>query len=216
MPPEYDWYFDVLSPFAYLQWKQRQRFRDRVRLRPVPVVLGAILAHWGQKGPAEIAPKRLYTYRWCQWRADRLGIPFRFPPAHPFNPLPALRLLVAAGPTAEAVDMLFDAAFRDGLDLTATEVLEDLGKQLGLDEVARRIADPAVKARLRENTERAIALGIFGVPTTIVGTELFWGEDSTEMLLAFLAERSLFDAPEMRRLATLPSGIHRRAAERAD
>ena len=58
-----DWYFDLISPFAYLQWKSRDRLAGVARLRPIPIVLGAVLGHWGQKGPAEVAPKRLHTYR---------------------------------------------------------------------------------------------------------------------------------------------------------
>ncbi|MBV9758855.1 MAG: DsbA family protein, partial [Alphaproteobacteria bacterium] len=136
------WYFDVLSPFSYLQWKTRARFGDRISLRPVPVVFGAILDHWGQKGPAEIGPKRLHLYRSCQWKGEKLGIPFRFPPAHPFNPLPALRLIVALDATEAAVDTVFDAVFKDGRDTTDPMVLDALGRSLGIDDALDRIGSP--------------------------------------------------------------------------
>jgi len=206
---EADWYFDVVSPFAYLQWKSRARFADRLHLRPVPVVLGALLGHWGQKGPAEIEPKRLHTYRMCQWRAARLGVPFRFPPAHPFNPIAALRLILALGANEEAVDAVFDAAFRHGRDISAIEVLEEIGQQLGLDGVAAAIGNTAVKQRLRENTEAAQARGVFGVPTIALRGELFWGEDATDMLLGFLDDPSLFARPEMQALGAIPVGARR-------
>ena len=91
-----DWYFDFISPFAYLQWQAVRRLPGIV---PVcrPVLLAGLLSHHGHKGPAEIPSKRLFTYRHAQWRADRAGIPMTFPPAHPFNPLAALRLCIAAG-----------------------------------------------------------------------------------------------------------------------
>jgi 2-hydroxychromene-2-carboxylate isomerase len=202
--PDCDWYFDVLSPFAYLQWKTRERFADRVRLRPVPVVLGAILGHWGQRGPAEIVPKRLHTYRTCQWRAAQLGVPFRFPPAHPFNPIAALRLIVALEARPEAVDAVFDAAFGKGRDVADPGVLEEIGRSFGLDQVGEAIARPEVKSRLRQNTDAAIARGVFGVPTIAAGNELFWGEDSLAMLLDYLADPGLFETPEMKRLEDLP------------
>lgn len=205
-----EWYFDVLSPYAYLQWKTRQRFGDRISLTPVPVVFGAILDRWGQKGPAEIAGKRLHTYRWCQWRADRLGIPFRFPPHHPFNPLPALRLIVALDASIAAVDAVFDAVFKDGLDTTDPAVLESLGRSFGIDDVPGAITAPEVKQRLRANTDAAIARGVFGVPTIALDGELFWGEDSSDMLLDFLRDRTLFATREMQRLKSLPTGIVRR------
>src|SRR6516165_7508895 len=147
--PTADWYFDVISPFAYLQWHQRIRLAGLVTLRPVPVVLGALLGHWEQKGPAEIPPKRLQTYRRCQWHAEHLGIQFRFPPAHPFNPIAALRLAVACGASEAAVDAVFGAAFGEGRDVSDMAVLEEIGRKLGIEDVAATIARPEVKAQLR-------------------------------------------------------------------
>lgn len=207
---EADWYFDVVSPFAYLQWKSRGRLLGRLHLRPVPIVLGALLTHWGQKGPAEIAPKRLHTYRICQWRAAELGVPFRFPPAHPFNPIAALRLIVALDNREDAVEAVFDAAFRDGRDISAIEVLEEIGQGLGASDVASLIGTPDVKQRLRDNTERAQARGVFGVPTVALRGELFWGEDATGMLLGFLGNPKLFKTPEMQALEAIPVGAQRK------
>ncbi len=205
----YDWYFDAISPFAYLQWKTRDRLAAHAKLRPVPIVLGALLAHWEQKGPAEIPPKRFHTYRGCQWRAARLNIPFRFPPAHPFNPIGALRLIIALGTTEAAVDAVFDAAFGTGRDISDPTVLYDIGSAFGLSDVAGAISQPDVKRQLRTNTDTAIAQGVFGVPTTIVGTEIFWGEDTTEMLAEYLTNPAFFNTPEMQRLRTLPVGVQR-------
>jgi 2-hydroxychromene-2-carboxylate isomerase len=205
----YDWYFDVISPFAYLQWKTRARLAPHAKLRPVPVVLGALLTHWEQKGPAEIPPKRFHTYRACQWRAARLNIPFRFPPAHPFNPIAALRLIIALGTTDAAVDAVFDAAFATGQDISNPAVLDEIGRAHGLTDVAAAISQADVKQQLRTNTDTAIAQGIFGVPTTLVGTEIFWGEDTTEMLLEYLANPSFFTTEEMQRLRTLPAAVQR-------
>jgi len=209
----YNWYFDVNSPFAYLQWKTRDRLAGIATLRPIPVVLGALLTHWEQKGPAEIPPKRFHTYRACQWRAEKLGIQFRFPPAHPFNPIAALRLIVALDASEEAVDVVFTAAYGEGRDISDPAVLDELGRALGLADVATAISQSSVKLRLRENTDAAIARGVFGVPTTIVNEELFWGEDTTEMLAEYLTDPALFDTPEMRRLRTLPEGVQRAPAK---
>src|SRR5581483_199016 len=97
MPTTVDWFFDVISPFAYLQLEQLDRLQAAhdIVIRPRPIVLGALLNHWGQKGPAEMAPKRVFTYRHALFRAQQLGMPFRMPPAHPFNPIKALRLTLA-------------------------------------------------------------------------------------------------------------------------
>src|SRR5262245_46260764 len=101
-----DWYFDFISPYAYIASHGLGELGE-VRIRYRPVLFAALLKIWNNKGPAEIAPKRQWTYRWCTWNASRLGIPFRFPAAHPFNPLPWLRLSIAAGNTPEAVRRIF-------------------------------------------------------------------------------------------------------------
>jgi 2-hydroxychromene-2-carboxylate isomerase len=212
--PAAGWYFDLISPFAYLQWQQREKLAGLVKLRPVPVVLGALLSHWEQKGPAEIPPKRLQTYRRCQWYAEHLGIPFRFPPAHPFNPIAALRLIVACGASEAAVDAVFGAVFGEGRDISDMAVLEEIGRKLGIEDMTAAIARPEVKAQLRANTDAAIARGVFGVPTVDVGGELFWGEDATGMLLDYLKNPALFAGAEMLRLQQLPIAAQRDTAKK--
>ena len=112
------WYFDFISPFSYLQWPRVRDLRagrpDRPAIVPVPILLGAVLDARGQKGPAEIVGKREFTYRHVLWQARRQGVALRFPPRHPFNPLHALRLCIAAGTTADAVSAIFDWIWADG------------------------------------------------------------------------------------------------------
>ncbi len=217
-PPDAEFFLDPVSPFAYLMWTRLRReglVRDGAALgvRPVPVVLGALLVHWGQLGPAEVPPKRAQTYRMCQWLAARHGIPFRFPDAHPFRSLDALRLLVALAARADAVDAVLGAVFAEGRDLARPGELEALGRALGLDDPAAAIVDPAVKQALQANTAHAIDLGVFGVPTVAVGGELFWGFDTFPMIQDFLADPALFESPEMRRLAQVAYGIPRRTPQ---
>jgi 2-hydroxychromene-2-carboxylate isomerase len=121
-----------------------------------------------------------------------------------------LRLIVALGATAASVDAVFDAVFKDGRDTTDPVVLEAIGRSFGVDDALDRIATPEVKQRLRANTDAAIARGVFGVPTAAVDGELFWGEDSSDMLIDFVQDRALFATPEMRRFQSLPTGIVRR------
>lgn len=203
------WVFDVLSPFAYLGLRDLERLPAHVELRFVPVLLAPILTHAGQLGPAEIPAKRTFTYRFVLWRARRLGLPIRFPPAHPFNPLAALRLIVAAGSDRRAVGTVLDAVFRDGRDLTDATVIADLARTLGVAEPERAVSDPAVKQRLRENTDWAIARGVFGVPTLVIGEELFWGHDAFEMALDYLADPAVFHTEQMRVIERLPVGVKR-------
>jgi len=206
------WYFDVVSPFAYLALPAVERLARR---RPVllrPVVLGAVLAHWGQRGPAEIVPKRLHTYRLCQFMAERAGVPLRFPPRHPFRSLDALRLLAALEGRLDAVRTAFDFVWAEGRDPSDPAERTALCARLGVAGFEALTAQRDAKARLRAWTEAAIAAGVFGVPTLAVGGELFWGVDAMPMAEAALDDPGLLARGEMARLAGLPVGVERKAA----
>ena len=204
------WYFDLISPFSYLHLKQFHRLPSGLEIEYVPVLFAALLKHWGHKGPAEIPPKRVYMYRQLNWLAAHFGIAFRMPPAHPFNPLQGLRLLIAAGPTRQNVETAFDMIWKEGLDLQDAANVAELGKRLQVNDVPTALSDEAVKARLKANTEEAIARGVFGVPSFAFDEVLFWGQDSLDMMLEYLKDPGLFDTPEMRRVHSLPVGIARK------
>jgi 2-hydroxychromene-2-carboxylate isomerase len=203
------WYFDFISPFAYLQWAQRAAFAGALELEPVPILFAKLLDHWGQKGPAEIAAKRTFTYQFVHWRARRAGVPLVFPPAHPFNPLAALRLCLAAGATEAAVDAIFAHVWRDGRAADTPDALAPVAAALGVADAAAATSDARVKHALRDHTERAIASGVYGVPTIALDGHLFWGEDATPMVLDYLAGRLDLGSPELRRVATLPQAAAR-------
>jgi len=203
------WYFDFISPFAYLQLRKVMAWRERLQIVPVPVAFGAILKHHGNIGPAEIAGKREWTYRFVLWQAEQSGIPLRFPPAHPFNPLAALRLCIAAGTTWDAVQAIYDHIWARGEAGTTPAELADAGRALGIDNVENATNAPEVKTQLRTNTDAAIGAGVFGVPTLRVGSELFWGNDASPMIEQWMDDPQRFSAAEYRRIETLPIGIER-------
>ena len=204
-----DWYFDFISPFAYLQWRRLRRDHADVALNPKPLLFAAILNHVGQLGPAEIPQKRRHTYRIVLWQARELGIPLHFPPAHPFNPLPALRLCLAAPDRMQAIDAIFAHLWERGLQGDSIDALADVARSLGIADPAAAIARDEVKRELLANGEEAMALGVFGVPTLRVGDELFWGNDATELALAYARDPAVLDA-EMRRVDALPEAIQRK------
>lgn len=206
------WLFDVISPFAYISLKQLPQLPPQAEVEFVPVLLGAILDHHGQLGPAEMPSKRRFTYRFALWRGRKFGIDMRMPPAHPFNPLAANRLIIAAGSTRRAVETVFDAVFHAGWDVADPKVIERLCKDLGVSGGAAALNDPEVKQKLRSNTEWAIAQGVFGVPTFLLGEEKFWGSDSFEMLLDYIRDPQSFMDADMRAIDELPIGVRRSQA----
>ncbi len=210
MSQTYDWYFDFISPFAYLQWRRLRRDYPEFSIRPKPLLFAGLLKHWGQLGPAEIPGKRIHTYRLVLWQARELNIPLRFPPAHPFNPLPALRLALAAKDIHQACDLIFRHIWEKGLAADTAEALQPVADALGIKNLADSLADTLVKQQLAKNGEHAIALNIFGVPTLVIKEQLFWGSDATAMAMQYIANPSIIDDDsEMQRINDLPEAIQR-------
>ncbi len=144
------WYFDLISPFSYLHLKQFSRLPAELEIEYVPVLFAGMLKHWENKGPAEVPPKRIYMYKQLTWLAGHLTIPFCMPPSHPFNPIHALRLLIAAGPTRQHVEAAFDMVWKEGRDLQDLKELAELARRLGVQD--SQATDETVKTRLKSNT----------------------------------------------------------------
>jgi 2-hydroxychromene-2-carboxylate isomerase len=202
-----DWYFDFVSPYAYLQLAAFPTLPDGVEVRRKPVLLGALLNRVGTLGPAEIPGKREFTYRQVLWLADRHRVPIRLPPRHPFNPLSVLRLAIALEASPAIVRRIFDFIWAEGRDPSDPSEFDALAQALEVSGAQSLIADPAVKARLRRNTDEAIAAGAWGVPTFVVDDLCFWGFDAGDMLLDHLADPSRFSTGEYSRIASLPATI---------
>ena len=203
------WVFDLISPYSYLGLQQLAQLPSGTEVALVPVLFAGLLNHHGQIGNAEIESKRRFTYRFVVWRARKMGVRLTMPPTHPFNPLSALRLVIAAGGDLRAVRTAFDFVFGQGRDVSDAAVLADLARALGIADVQAALSDPAVKQALRKNTEWAIERGVFGVPTFVVGDELFWGQDAFEMLVDYLRDPARFNDAEMNRIDQLPVGVTR-------
>jgi len=209
--PVADWYFDYVSPFAYLQFAgEFPRLRDRLAINCVPVLFAGLLNHWGQKGPAEIAPKRVFTFQFCAWWAARHGVPYILPAKHPFNPLGALRLTIALDARPDVVGEIFRFIWGEGRDVGDPGEWAALAQRLGVGDAEALVARPEVKERLRSNTERAVAAGVYGVPTLVIDGHTFWGVDATEMACDYLGDRGMFGRGELARATRLPVGAARR------
>jgi 2-hydroxychromene-2-carboxylate isomerase len=94
--------------------------------------------------------------------------------------------------------------FGEGRDITDPAVIADLARQLSVADPQAALADPAIKQRLRDNTQWACSRGVFGVPTLVIGEELFWGHDAIDMARDYLRQPQAFADPDMRAIDTLP------------
>lgn len=203
------WYFDIISPFAHLALTQLDAIRAHRQVVLKPIVFGGVLKAWGQLGPAEIAPKRVHTYRLATHTAQAMGVPFRFPPTHPFNPLAMLRLLTALDGNEAAVTTAFHLVWGEGRDANDAQVLQQVAEAAGRPEALALIGGQDVKDRLRQATEEAVAAGVFGVPSLVADGEIFWGVDAMAMALDYLADPETFRSGEMARVSALPEGLQR-------
>ena len=211
-------HFDFISPYAYLAWTQIHALAARHgrAVRPVPILFAALLDAHGHKGPAEIPPKRAYIFKDVVRTAHALGVPIGPPPAHPFNPLLALR--IASLPMEDAarrraIDALFLAVWGGkGPGVTEPGVVGALLCAAGLDGegLVRAAGEEEAKLCVRRATEGAIAAGVFGVPTVFVDGEMFWGVDALPHAEVRLRGRDPVDAAEMERWVGMPVGQARR------
>lgn len=209
-------YFDYISPYAYLAWTQIHALAARHgrRVEPIAVLFAALLNANGQKGPAEIPSKRTYMFKEALRKAHRLGVPLSMPPTHPFNPLLALR--VSSLPMDDerrraVVDAFFKATWAGGAGIEDPVSVARILSENGLDGEAL-VADAAggdAKARLRRQTDEALALGAFGVPTILVGDELFWGLDAFDIIDDHLGGRGPEATELLERWANLKASASR-------
>lgn len=219
-------YFDPISPYAHLAFERLPEALMGLShcVRYKPVLFAALLKANGQLGPAEIPGKRDWTYRQVSWLAHHHGLQLDLPTAHPFNPLPLLRLALATA-TDDApgeinryvAEQVLQHVWHGGHDAADPARLDALKAHLQ-DHMAQRHKpwpdaqwpeSDTVKQRLRANTEEALTLGLFGVPALVVDGRAFWGHDALPMLRAYLDGDTWFQSGAWEAAAALPMGVRR-------
>lgn len=199
-------YYDIISPFAYLYIKQRQRLEHKLNITPVPILLGGLLRATDNKGPGEVAAKRPHTYQFCVWQAEKLGIPLRFPEHHPFMTVTAQRLLAQEKAKWAMVERAFDYVWVEGKDPNLS--WPEFCTYLGLPAETLKPESPEVKAELIANTNQAKADGAFGVPALILNQHCFWGVDTIDWTLNYLARPGMFEETPYSYAANVPNGLN--------
>lgn len=209
-------WFDPISPYAWLAFDRLPQALEGVShvVSYRPVLFASLLKAHAHKGPAEIAPKRAWTYRQVAWLAHAQGTPLQLPQPHPFNPLALLRLALASAPAGgtpnrRVVELLFRHVWcRQGADPNEPQALAALAAAIAPQ---RDPNGDDIKAELRAATEAALAAGVFGVPSFECEGRVFWGLDALPMLRAALLGDAWFDGPAWAAAAEQPDGVRRGA-----
>jgi 2-hydroxychromene-2-carboxylate isomerase len=212
-------YFDYESPNAYLAWTELPNLAHRhgCTIEPVPVLYAGLLEAHGQLGPGEVPAKGRWMIKNLVRKAAMLKVPMNPPAFMPFNPLLALRVSLIPDERSERwalIEALFKAVWVRGLHVSEPAVVERVATEIGLAgaDLVAKAGLPEVKARLRRETDDAVALGVFGVPSMEVGGELFWGYDDFPYLELFLEGKDPVEDAQWQKWARplRPSAVRRR------
>lgn len=205
-------WLDFISPFAYLAFERLPQALEgcsyTVEYRPV--LFAGMLQHHATKGPAEVEPKRAWTFRHVHWLAQHHGIVLDTPAQHPFNPLALLRLAVACAddgrPNRRVCEAIFRHVWQGGGDANDATRLAVLQAALA---PPRDPGSVEVKADLKAFTDDAIAQDVFGVPSFGLEGRVFWGLDALPMLADALRGGTWFDGPAWAREGAPRPGLRR-------
>ena len=181
-----EFYFDFSSPYGYLGAQRIDaigaEFGRTVTWRPI--LLGVIFKATGQSPLVSQPIRGPYSARDMARSARKLGVKFALPEGFPFSSIYACRIFYwLEGQSPETAKTyaraVFNSAFAEGRIVAEPEAAVDLAVSLGQDRAAvlAGMQDPAVKERLRDETQQAMHKGVFGSPFTIVDGEPFWGND---------------------------------------
>jgi len=217
MTPTLRFYFDYISPYAYLawQWVGDMCAEHGVELEPIPVLFAGLLGHWGHLGPAEIPPKRAFVFRDAYRIASLNDVPIALPDTHPFNPLVALRvstLEVAGEQQQEVIEALWQHIWGKGISPSSPQIVAEALDKAGLDgkSLVAKTSSPEVKQALKDNTASFIEEGGFGVPGFLYEGELFWGNNQRPYIERWLKGERGYDPELLDTLIAQKFGVRRK------
>ncbi|MBX7147505.1 2-hydroxychromene-2-carboxylate isomerase [bacterium] len=212
------YYFDPISPYVHMAFHGLPAFLKRnqnVQIKYVPVLFAGLLNAHGQKGPAEIAAKRVNVMKEILRFGKILGIQMKLPPQHPYNPLTVLRILTSLGEGDECfklANIFSKASWEEGLDISDANVVRSIlmNNKYDADALLAKANDLAIKNKLKENTDKAINQNVFGVPSFVVDDEVFWGNDRLEHLELYLQGKLDIDRKLFQEMMNRPRGADRK------
>jgi 2-hydroxychromene-2-carboxylate isomerase len=186
MTKEIDFYFDFISPYSYLAHQKIKSIKN-VKFNYKPVLVGGLHNLQGITAPAFIKPKLKHMISDCDLIAKKNNFDFNWNSKFPINSLNIMRgyFSVNSSNKDQYIKTMFDAYWRDDLDISKEEILILLLEQCKIDKniFFKIIKDPVIKDKLKNATQIALEKEVFGAPTFIVNNKIFWGQDRLEFAL---------------------------------
>jgi 2-hydroxychromene-2-carboxylate isomerase len=187
MTKEIDFYFDFISPYTYLAYKKIQSLPKDIKINYKPILLGGLHNLEGITAPAFIKHKLKHMISDCNLIAKKDKSNFIWNSKFPINSLNIMRgyLFINVENKDLYLDIIFDAYWKDNLDISNEEILKTLLEKCKIETISffNGIKDTKIKDELKSITQKAHDKGIFGAPTFIVNNKIFWGQDRLEFAL---------------------------------
>ena len=187
MTKEIDFYFDFISPYAYLAHKKIQLLPKDIKINYKPILLGGLHNLEGITAPAFIKPKLKHMINDCLLIAKKNNHDFKWNSIFPINSLNIMRgcFDINLSNRDLYIETMFNAYWKYDLDISKEEILIPLLEKCKIDKdiFFKTIKDPAIKEKLKEATNNAHKKEVFGAPTFIVNNKIFWGQDRLEFAL---------------------------------
>ena len=187
MTKEIDFYFDFISPYTYLAYKKIQSLPKNIKINYKPILLGGLHNLEGITPPAFIKSKLKNMINDCDLIAKKNNFNFKWNSKFPINSLNIMRgyFCINAITQEQYLEVIFDAYWKDNLDITSEETLIPLLEICNIEtkNFLKAIKDPVIKDKLKDATKNAHQKEVFGAPTFIVNSKIFWGQDRLEFAL---------------------------------
>ena len=187
MTKEIDFYFDFISPYSYLAHKKIQSLPKNIKINYKPILLGGLHNLGGITPPAFIKHKLNNMINDCNLIAKKNKFDFTWNSKFPLNSLYIMRGYLCINSDIRNLygSIIFEAYWKDNLDISNEQILTDLLKKYKIDVINffRTIKDQKIKDELKNVTREAHDKGVFGAPTFIVNNKIFWGQDRLDYVL---------------------------------
>jgi len=189
MTKSIDFYFDIISPYAYLAYKQLNSLENlkQIKFNYKPILLGGLHKLAGITAPAFNKFKMKNMKNDCNLIASKKNIKFQWNDKFPINSLKIMRGYLSVNEEKKDIylETFFNAYWRDNINLEDIEEIKNLLRKIDIDinKFFDDLENIEIKEKLKKITNSAFEKEVFGAPTFIVNDKLFWGQDRLDYAL---------------------------------